>query len=80
MKTITFSQSVQISAGSKQAFYTTTTDGTVMYGKSYTTDNANTIVAQNNDAVILPGTANAYSFNGFLTPRYWNGELIYKKV
>jgi hypothetical protein len=50
----------------------------VYYGAQYAED-ASSIVIQNEDLAIHRGTANAYPFGGYLTPRYWNGALIYRR-
>lgn len=81
LETIQFFQNVTISASSRQSFYVTMSrrDTYVYYGAHYNED-VSSIVVQNEDLIIHSGTANAYPFGGYLTPRYWNGALIYRRI
>jgi Zn/Cd-binding protein ZinT len=56
----------------------TKNDAYVYYGANYEND-VSSIVIQNDDLAIHRGTANAYPFRGYLTPRYFNGALIYRR-
>ena len=81
LKTIQLSKNVTISASSRQSFYVTmsSSNAYVYYGRYYNTD-VSSIAIQNEDLAIHRGTANAYPFKGSLTPRYWNGALMYKRT
>jgi hypothetical protein len=75
-------QDVIVNANELQAFYVTmmATSSYLYYGANKTSDNAQSIIAQNDDLVISPGSANYYLFGKVLTPRFWNGVITYHKT
>jgi hypothetical protein len=80
VKTIPLSQLVSIRALSSQAFYVTATNGGyVRYGGTYSNDSADSIVIEDDNLVIYPGSANSYPFGGVVSPRFYNGGIIYRK-
>jgi hypothetical protein len=80
VKTIPLTELVSVKANSSQAFYVTATNGGyVRYGGYYSTDSANSIVVEDDNLVIHPGTANSYPFGGVVSPRFYNGGIIYRK-
>ena len=65
---------VPVSAGATQAFYVTTTSGTMEYTNGGAVGN---VLASNGDLQILEGAGIAYPFAGTFEPRDWNGILHY---
>jgi len=92
MKSIKLSQVVNVRSGSRQSIYVTMTTNTsyVFYGGNYTgtPSSSQTIQqqqqsgssVQNDDIVINMGTANEYPFVRVIAPRYFNGEVVYRKT
>ena len=89
MKSIPLSQVVNVNRGSRQSFYVTMSTNTsyVLYGGNYTGTvptsspiQQQSEFVQNNDIVIhTMGTANEYPFVRVIAPRYFNGEVVYRK-
>lgn len=88
MKSIPLSQIVNVNRGSRQSFYVTMSTNTsyVLYGGNYTgvptssPRQQQSEFVQNNDIVIdSMGTANEYPFVRIIAPRYFNGEVTYRK-
>jgi hypothetical protein len=89
MKSIPLSQVVNVNRGSRQSFYVTMSTNTsyVLYGGNYTGTvptsspiQQQSEFVQNNDISIhTMGTANEYPFVRVIAPRYFNGEVVYRK-
>ena len=85
MKSIPLSQIVNVNSGRRQSFYVTMSTNTsyVLYGGNYTgvpTSSPQSGFVQNNDISINSmGTANEYPFVRVIAPRYFNGEVVYRK-
>ena len=89
MKSIPLFQVVNVNRGSRQSFYVTMSTNTsyVLYGGNYTGTvptsspiQQQSEFVQNNDIVIhTMGTANEYPFVRVIAPRYFNGEVVYRK-
>jgi hypothetical protein len=85
MKSIPLSQIVNVNSGRRQSFYVTMSTNTsyVLYGGNYTgvpTSSPQSVFVQNNDISINSmGTANEYPFVRVIAPRYFNGEVVYRK-
>ena len=75
-------QDVIVNANELQAFYVTmmSTNSYLYYGANKSSDNAQSIIAQNDDLVISSGSANYYPFGKVLAPRFWNGVITYHKT
>ena len=92
MKSIKLSQVVNVRSGSRQSIYVTMTTNTsyVFYGGNYTGTPSSSQTTQqqqqsgssvqNDDIVINMGTANEYPFVRVIAPRYFNGEVVYRKT
>lgn len=89
MKSIPLFQVVNVNRGSRQSFYVTMSTNTsyVLYGGNYTGTvptsspiQQQSEFVQNNDISIhTMGTANEYPFVRVIAPRYFNGEVVYRK-
>lgn len=70
-----FTQTVQIPAGSTQAFYVTLRrDGNMLYNLGSDTSE---VVVEDDDLIIYKGPAGSYQFVGMWGSYAWNGQMVY---
>jgi MYXO-CTERM domain-containing protein len=67
---------LDISSGSRYAFYVTNTSGTMYYTDGGT---EGSVYAQNADLFFYEGIGKAYPFGSTFRPRVWNGVIRYSK-